>query len=166
MANRKLALSHGRRHYRRVAGDSISAARPNGAVRFFRIFPSFGLVLGLYALLVGLGSDMVAPRVEFGLISGGTLVITGNDLFLIVVVIALFFELVKATNATQQNVFIEHILSTLVFVAYVILLITVKAFGNSTFLLLTMLSLLDVLAGWTITYKTGLRDWGGGERHM
>jgi hypothetical protein len=147
------------------ASQERPAAAQNGLLRFFRVVPLFAFVLGVYTLFMTTGVDMMRPRLEVTVISGANLVVTGNDLFLVGVVILLFFELIKATNATQQSIFIEHILSTLVFVGFVIMLITVKACGNATFLILTLMSLLDVLAGWTITYKTGLRDWAGPERH-
>ncbi len=142
-------------------GDQPRRSRSSRFMQIARIVPLFGPVLAIYALLMVSGIDLTAfaafPAIH--LISGATLQINGNDLFLIGVVLLLFFELIKASNATQQTVFIEHILSTLVWVAFVIMLITVKECGNATFLILTLMSMVDVLAGWTITYRTALRDW-------
>ncbi len=124
-----------------------------------RIVPLFGPVLAVYALLMVSGLDLTVVHFPIHLISTATLDIDGNTMFLIAVVLLLFFELLKASNATQGVVFIEHILSTLVFVAFVVMLITVKECGTPTFLILTLMSAVDVLAGWTITYRTALRDW-------
>jgi len=136
--------------------------RPARGSRFLtvtRIMPLFLPVLGVYALLLVSGLDMSGFQFSVTLISGANVHITGNDLFLIGVVFLLFFEIIKASNATQQTVFIEHILSTLTFVGFVIAFLTWKPAGTSTFLILTLMSLVDVLAGWTITYRSALRDW-------
>jgi hypothetical protein len=137
--------------------------RPRSHNRFLtitRVVPLFAPVLGVYALLMVSGLDLNAFHLpSFHLISGANLAVTGNELFLIGVVFLLFFEIIKASNATQGTVFIEHILSTLVFIGFVIMFLTVEACGNATFLILTLMSLVDVLAGWTITYRTALRDW-------
>jgi hypothetical protein len=134
--------------------------KPNRFLQLSRIIPLFAPVLGVYALLMVSGLDLnVFHLPKFALISGATLSVSGNELFLMGVVFLLFFEIIKASNATQNTVFIEHILSTLTFVGFVVMFLTVPACGNATFLILTLMSLVDVLAGWTITYRTALRDW-------
>jgi hypothetical protein len=144
-----------------INSDQPRRTRGSRFVHLMRIIPLFGPVLLVYALITTVGGLDLGTFTKFPihLLSGATLEIGGNDLFLIGVVLLLFFELIKASNATQGVVFVEHILSTLVFVAFVVMLITVKACGNSTFLILTLISAVDVLAGWTITYRTALRDW-------
>src|SRR5688572_2290483 len=89
--------------------------RASRFVQIARIVPLFGPVLAVYALLTVSGLDLTQVPIHIPLISGATLDIAGKDLFLIAVVLLLFFELIKASNATQQTVFIEHNLSTLVF---------------------------------------------------
>jgi hypothetical protein len=143
-----------------VHGEQPRRRPPSRFLQTARIIPLFGPVLAVYAILVVSGLDLASvQKIPIDLMSGATLQIGGNEMFLIAVVFLLFFELIKASNATQGAVFVEHILSTLVFVTFVVMLITVKACGNSTFLILTMMSAVDVLAGWTITYRSALRDW-------
>ena len=48
--------------------------------------------------------------------------------------------------------------STVVFIAMIVTFLTWKPAGNSTFLILTCMSAIDVLAGWTISYRAALRD--------
>jgi hypothetical protein len=47
------------------------------------------------------------------------------------------------------------------FLAFLIIFLTVKDAGSSTFLILTLMSLLDVVGGFTVTISTARRDWGG-----
>jgi hypothetical protein len=131
-------------------------------VGLFRVLPLFGVVMAVYLGLALAGVDLAARVFGVEMISTATLVVTGNDLFLAGVVCLLFFELLKASNATHRLVFVEHFLSTFVFVAFVVLFLLHPACGNATFLTIALLSLVDVLAGWTITYRGGLRDWAAG----
>ena len=74
----------------------------------------------------------------------------------------LFVEVVKATRTTTKEL-INHGLSMLTFVIALILFITVKGFATSTFLLMTMMTLFDVIAGYTISVVAAEHDLGMGK---
>lgn len=80
-----------------------------------------------------------------------------SDLLLLFAAIMLYFELFKSTR-TDTNAIVEHILSLLVFVVFLVSFLTIKPCGTSTFLLATLMSLIDVIAGFTITISTARRD--------
>jgi len=80
-----------------------------------------------------------------------------SDLLLLFAAVMLYFELFKSTR-TDTNAIVEHILSLMVFVIFLVLFLTVKPCGTSTFLLATLMSLIDVIAGFTITISTARRD--------
>jgi len=145
--------------------DSPRPTPPNSGgrlLRTIRFMPLFAPVLAVYSILMVSGLPMDpkgAPiLLSMHLISGAQLQVAANELFLMGVVVLLFVELLKASSSGNESVFIEHMMSTLVFVAFLVMFLTVESCGNGTFLILTMMSLVDVLAGWTISYRAALRD--------
>jgi uncharacterized membrane protein len=71
--------------------------------------------------------------------------------------VALFIEVVKATRSSMASA-IDHALSALVFAAYLVEFLLVKAAGTGVFLVLTIMSFLDLIAGFTVTLGTARRD--------
>jgi hypothetical protein len=80
-----------------------------------------------------------------------------GDLFLLLGLICLFIEVIKATRTSNSEIY-DHILSTLTFIVFLLEFILVNRAGNSVFLLLTLMSLFDVIAGFSITISTSRRD--------
>ena len=72
-------------------------------------------------------------------------------------VLILYVELFKSTRSNVSSI-IEHVLSMIVFIIFLIEFLVVKGFGNATFFLLMMFSLLDVVGGFTISISTARRD--------
>lgn len=89
--------------------------------------------------------------------SGATLNITWNIFFIIAGICILYFEILKSTRASYQAL-IDHLLSLVVFVIFLVELIVLKEMGSATFLILTLLSLIDVIAGFTVSLSTARRD--------
>lgn len=89
--------------------------------------------------------------------SGATLNITWNILFILIGICILYVEILKATRATYQAL-LDHLLSLVVFVIFLIELIVLREMGSATFLILTFLSLIDVIAGFTVSLSTARRD--------
>ena len=69
----------------------------------------------------------------------------------------LFLEIIKSTS-TSANTITEHILSTFVFMFYIIAFLLAPMVANSTFLILGIMSMIDVIAGFTITAYGAKRD--------
>jgi len=126
------------------------------------IVPLLAFALAIYLACAHFGVDLGANIFLVPMFSGTVMEVSGHDLFLFGSVGLLFFELIKASNATHRLVYVEHILSTFVFVGFVVLFLVHPSCGNSAFLIMTLISFIDVLAGWTITYRGGLRDWSTG----
>lgn len=89
--------------------------------------------------------------------SGATLNITWNILFVIAGICILYLEILKSTRTSYLAV-IDHLLSLVVFVIFLIEFIVLKDMGSATFLILTLLSLIDVIAGFTVSLSTARRD--------
>ena len=118
-------------------------------------------VLLAYNAVVLLGGDPAVRlhAVVFGapLTSGAAFTLTTGELLLLLGVVALFIEIVKATRSSMASA-VDHALSALVFAAYLVEFLLVKAAGTGVFLVLTIMSFLDLIAGFTVTLGTARRD--------
>ncbi|MCP4667649.1 MAG: hypothetical protein GY849_14940 [Deltaproteobacteria bacterium] len=95
------------------------------------------------------------------LISGANWACSVSDLLLSLSVIFLFLEIAKSTRTSTATI-VDHTLSLLLFIICLVEFIVVPQAGNSVFLLITLMCLLDVIAGFTITISTARRDIGLG----
>jgi hypothetical protein len=91
------------------------------------------------------------------LASGAAFTLTTGEGLILLGVAALFLEVVKATRSSQASA-VEHALSALVFAGYLIEFLLVKTAGTGVFLVLTLMSFLDLIAGFTVTLGAARRD--------
>jgi len=84
-----------------------------------------------------------------------------GDLLVTVTLVMLFVEIVKATRTTSREI-INHGLSMLTFVIALICFITLKGFSTSTFFFITVMTIFDVVAGYTISIVAAEHDLGLG----
>jgi hypothetical protein len=91
------------------------------------------------------------------LTSGATWSVTAEDMLLGLAVILLPLEILKATRIGVRSV-VDHVLSMVLFVVMLIEFLLVRQAGTSTFFLLMMISVVDVLGGFIITLRTAQRD--------
>lgn len=125
-----------------------------------RIVPLFGILWGVYNALLLTGvvpSALAQPLFSLTLVSGAVWSLTLSELLIALGVLALYIEILKATRTTLSAV-IDHTVSTAVFIAFLIEFIIVEGAGNSTFLILGLMSLLDAIAGFTISIIAARRD--------
>lgn len=128
-----------------------------------RYVPLFLPVLGVYALCMPF-HDFHQPGVAFSFVlpSTDTIQVSFNEIFLMGVTVVLFFEIVKAAAAKPGTNWIEHMISTFVFIGFLIMFLVMPGAGTSTFLIVTLMSLIDAMAGWIIALRAALRDVGLG----
>ncbi len=135
------------------------------------IFPLLILVVIAFNVVVFAG-DMISiegaqgafdvTRVNVPMMSGDVWGLTLGNIFVIVSLIFLFIEIAKATRTDSSSI-INHGLSLVVFVICLLEFLLIGGFGNSTFFLITCMTMLDVIAGFTVTISTARRDLGVGE---
>jgi hypothetical protein len=89
--------------------------------------------------------------------SGMPWAVTAGDLILVLGIIMLFVEVLKSTG-TARNSIIEHMLSMVLFVVFLIEFLLVGAASSSVFFLLMVMSLIDVVAGFTVSITSASRD--------
>jgi len=94
---------------------------------------------------------------SIAMVSGQPWALTAGDLMLVLGLACLFFEVLKSTNTGRSSV-VEHMLSTLVFVVFLVEFLLVGAAGSSVFFLLMMMSIFDVVAGFTVSITSAGRD--------
>jgi hypothetical protein len=87
----------------------------------------------------------------------GTWALTSGDLMLVAGLVCLFFEVLKSTNTGRSSV-MEHMLSTVVFIIFLIEFLLVGAAASSVFFLLMMMAIFDVVAGFTVSITGAGRD--------
>lgn len=128
----------------------------------FKAIPLFAIPLIAYNLLMLLGDIVPALANElfaFDLISGARWSFSVHDAFVTGGVLILYFEIFKSTRTGVASV-LDHTLSTLIFVIFLIEFLTLAACGTSTFFVLGLMALLDVISGFTVSIVAARRDFG------
>lgn len=121
-------------------------------------FPLLAIVVAAYTVLA-----LVAPGWLNGvvfvlpLLSGSTLPFQGGDLLLVVGLLLLCVEVYRATSSSTAAI-LNHVLSLVVFIVALIDLLVMPRMANMTFFLIVLMTLSDVIAGFTVTISTARRD--------
>ena len=133
----------------------------------FAAFPLLALPVLLYNLVLlsmkgGLRAtdaaiQLAQPMFTIHMTSGGAWPVSLGDLFLGAALVVMFIELLKSTNSRNVAI-INHSLSMILFVACLVEFLLLKGFSTSVFFLITLMVLLDVLAGFIVTVVAARRD--------
>ena len=133
----------------------------------FAAFPLLALPVLLYNIVLltmrgGVNSpevaaQLAAPLFTIHMTSGGAWPVSLGDLFLGASLVVLFIELLKSTNSRNIAI-INHSLSMILFVGCLVEFLLLKGFATSVFFLITLMVLLDVLAGFIVTIVSSRRD--------
>jgi hypothetical protein len=108
--------------------------------------PNAGAKLGEAVFAVPMASGALWP-VSFG------------DVLVIVALSVLFVELLKSTSSRGAAV-VNHGLSMALFIVCLIEFLLLEAFATSAFFLITLMVLLDVVAGFIVSITAARRDFG------
>ena len=135
---------------------------------FIRNVPLFAVLLLVYNGLIGVFARRFPDRdmldfifIRLKLPSGEIWGPTVSDALIIVGLFTLYIEIIKATRTANSTV-VEHTFSMFVFLVYLIEFLLVPLVADSAFLILACMSLVDVIAGFTITFSTAKRDFSVG----
>jgi len=133
----------------------------------FAAFPLLALPVLAYNLLAltvagGFGGDGAPQRMSAQLFSISTASHTRwpvslADLLLAGALVVLFIELLKSTTSRQVAI-VNHSLSMILFIVCLVEFLLIPAFATSAFFLLTLMVLLDVLAGFIVTIVASRRE--------
>lgn len=135
-----------------------------------RVFPLLLIVVIIYNVLAfghGLASHdameafLTKNAFTFHMFSGDVWNFTIGDILILVALVLLFVEIVKATRTSSREI-INHGLSMLTFVIALVEFITLKGFSTSAFFFIMAFTIFDVIGGYTISIVAAEHDLGMG----
>jgi len=135
----------------------------------FKFIPlTFYLLLSYFLIFMihGESSDQQLAQIlwQLNLFSGAVFSLSLNGLLLILSSIFLFIEILKSTRTNNASI-IDHMLSMMVFIGFLVIFITMKGAANEAYFVVMLMSFIDVIAGFTITITSSRKDFnlqGGG----
>lgn len=136
------------RHYRRT--------------NWLSSIPLLAFVIIAYVAFAAGGADFTLTRFTVPMPSGAVWNISLGDMMLAFSLFVLFFEVLKSTR-TGGNSVVDHALSMMVFVACLILFLVWPPAGTSLYFLIMLTTLVDVIAGFSVTIRSARRDYSVGE---
>jgi hypothetical protein len=115
-------------------------------------FAIYGIIAFLFNL--GFGDTVFA----LPMMSGATLGVTTGDLLVILSILLLFVEILKATRFGVKSI-VDHMLSFVVFVGALVAFLMWPKAATSTFLLMLVICAIDVIGGFSISIRAAARDY-------
>jgi len=95
------------------------------------------------------------------MMSGVTWTFTLADMMVTGTLFLLFIEILKATRTSGKSL-VDHALSTIVFIICIIEFLVVPEAATSLFFVITLITLIDVIAGFSVTIRAARRDFAVG----
>lgn len=105
------------------------------------------------------GDPWTQPVFTVAMVSDARFTLLLGDVLIVGALICLFVEIVKATRTSSPTI-VDHALSLAVFVVHLVEFLTVGAAATSVFFILTAITVIDVVGGFTITIRGARRDFG------
>jgi hypothetical protein len=143
--------------------------------RFFIYAPLLFLPVLIYNIIAMTSTGVSDPQallpvvdklnavlVKIPMLSGGRWGFTLGDVLLLMSLVMLFVEIIKSTS-TRSMALINHALSMMLLLFCLVEFLLMKNFATSVFFLITVMTLLDVLAGFMVSVVSARRDFGVGE---
>ncbi|MEZ2129950.1 MULTISPECIES: hypothetical protein [unclassified Sinorhizobium] len=125
-------------------------------------FPLMIIPLALYniAMLGLMGDGGIAALnndiIVLSMLSGAIWSMALGDLFIVVALVVLFFELLKATGGSGS--LMNHMLSMLVFIAFLVEFLLVEDAATQVFFILMTIAFIDVIGGFAVSIRSAGRD--------
>lgn len=121
------------------------------------IVPLIAYNLVLIGLLGGGVSALGSTITSLSMMSGATWTMSLGDLLIVVSLVLLFIEVLKATRTGSWSV-IDHMLSMFVFVAFLVEFLLVRDAATQVFFILMVIAFIDVIAGFSVSIRSAGRD--------
>jgi len=122
-------------------------------------FPLLLIPFAVYNMIAFLtpGVAWTAPITTVHMMSGEDWVLTWEDILLAFSILLLAVEIIKSTRMGMRSI-VDHILAMVLFIGMLVEFLLVKQAGTSTFFLLTMIGLVDVLVGFIVSIRSSQRQ--------
>jgi hypothetical protein len=95
--------------------------------------------------------------IVLSMLSGAIWSMALGDLFIVVALVVLFLEILKATRNGSGNL-VNHMLSMLVFIAFLVEFLLVQDAATQVFFILMTIAFIDVVGGFAVSIRTAGRD--------
>ncbi|MBA3447866.1 MAG: hypothetical protein H0T56_09720 [Pseudaminobacter sp.] len=105
----------------------------------------------------GAGDPWATEMFSVSMMSGGVWTMTVGDLLIVVALLLLFAEMMKSTRTSNASI-VDHLLSTFVFVAFLVEFLLVRGAAHPVFFTLMVITLIDVLGGFSVSLRSAGRD--------
>ena len=121
-------------------------------------FPLLLIPFAIYNMMAFLtpGVAWTAPVATVHMMSGEDWVLTWEDLLLVFAIFLLWIEIIKSTRMGMRSI-MDHVLAMALFIAMLVEFLLVRQAGTSTFFLLMIIALVDVLAGFIVSIRSAQR---------
>ena len=127
-------------------------------MRFIVAFPLLLLVLIAYNVMAFWEpGSLWAEAIRVNMMSGASLALQWADVLILAALFLLFIEVLKAASVGSLTI-IDHTMSTGVFIAMLVEFLLVPQAGTAPFFMLLGISLIDVVAGYSISIRSARRD--------
>jgi hypothetical protein len=103
--------------------------------------------------IAGLDHDIIS----LSMLSGAVWTMGLGDLFIIVALAVLFVEILKATRNGSGSL-LNHMLSMLVFIAFLVEFLLVRDAATQIFFILMTIAFIDVVLGFAVSIRSAGRD--------
>jgi uncharacterized membrane protein len=129
----------------------------------FNAIPLMIIPFILYNLaMVGLMGSGGLPALHndllvLSMISGAMWSMSLGDLFIVVALVVLFFEILRATSNSRGSL-VNHMLSMLVFIAFLVEFLLVQDAATQVFFIMLTIALIDVIGGFAVSIRSAGRD--------
>ena len=122
-------------------------------------FPLLLIPFAIYNMIVFLtpGVAWTTPAETIHMMSGVDWVLTWEDIILAAAILLLAIEILKSTRMGMRSI-VDHVLAMAMFIAFLVEFLLVAQAGTSTFFLLTMIALVDVLVGFIVSIRSSQRQ--------
>ena len=100
-----------------------------------------------------LGSEIISVN----MMSGAVWKMSLGDLFIVFSLVILVLEIFKATRRSSLAL-MDHLFSMALFIVFLVEFLLVQGAATQIFFILMLITLVDVIAGFTVTVKSASRD--------
>jgi len=114
--------------------------------------------LAMVGVLGGGGVEVLESQVmSLTMLSGANWTMNLGDLFIVIALVILFFEIIKATRPGSRAL-LDHMFSMVLFIVFIVEFLLLPGAATQIFFILMMIAFIDVVAGFAVSIRTASRD--------
>ncbi|MFC0482761.1 hypothetical protein [Gellertiella hungarica] len=114
--------------------------------------------LAMIGLFGGGGvASLQTVLLQVSMLSGAVWSLSLGDLFILIGLVFFFLELLKSTRNSSGSL-MNHMLSLLVFVAFLVEFLAVRDAATQVFFILMVIAFIDVIGGFAVSVRSASRD--------